>query len=102
MGLASNITRRSGSTRYYVRAWVPKELQATLGKRERWKSLGTSDSKEAKRLARAVLQQWEREFDTVSAKRTLTDHELQTAIWNRYCELVRADERKRQELPTDV
>ena len=55
MGLASNITRRSGTSRYYVRAWVPQALQATLRKRELWKSLGTADPKEAKRLARGVL-----------------------------------------------
>lgn len=101
MGLASKITRRSGSTRFYVRTWVPQELQPTLGKREIWKSLGTSDPKKAKRLALGVLDQWEREFDTLRAKCTLTDHELQTAIWNRYCELVQIDERHRQELPTE-
>jgi integrase len=101
MGLASNISRRSGSARYYVRAWVPKELQGALKKKEIWKSLGTADPKIAKRLARQVLDQWERDFDALRAKRTLTDHELQTAIWNRYSELLRADELRRQSLPTE-
>ncbi len=55
----------------------------------------------ARRLARTILDKWEREFDLLRAKRTLTDHELPTAIWNRYSELVQADERKRQELPTE-
>lgn len=55
MSLASNITRRSGSSRYYARQWVPKELQGVLKKAEVWKSLGTSDPKEAKKAARLVL-----------------------------------------------
>ena len=101
MSLASNITRRSGSTRYYARQWVPKELQGVLKKTEVWKSLGTSDPKEAKKAARIVLQQWEREFTVLLVKRKLTEHELQTAIWNRYSELVKADEQKRLELVTD-
>ena len=101
MGLASNITRRAGSSRYYVRAWVPKELQSTLRKKELWKSLGTADPKEAKQLARGVLIQWERDFETLRTKRSFTEHELQSAIWNRYSELLQADERKRRELPTE-
>lgn len=102
MSLASNITRRSGSSRYYARQWVPKELQGILKKSEGWKSLGTSDPKEAKRVARIVLQQWEREFAVLLAKRRLSEHELQSAIWNRYSELVKADEQKRLELATEA
>lgn len=83
MSLASNITRRSGSSRYYARQWFPKELQGILKKSEVWKSLGTSDPQEAKKAARIVLQQWEREFAVLLAKRRLTEHELQSAIWDR-------------------
>ena len=37
---------------------------------------GTADSKEAKRLARPILDQWEREFSEVRKARIFTDVEL--------------------------
>ncbi len=47
------------------------------------------------------MQQWEREFAVLLTKRRLIEHELQTAIWNRYSELVKADELKHLELTTE-
>lgn len=70
-------------------------------KRELWKSLNTSDAREAKRLARPVMDEWERKFDEMRQARTLTEAELQNAIWRRYLELVTGDEKFRQSLPTD-
>ena len=55
MALASNIVRRPGSARYYVRVAVPKKLQAFLGKKEVWKSLGTSDPHVARAKALPVM-----------------------------------------------
>lgn len=65
-----------------------------------WMSLRTSDSRMAKRHALAQLEKWEREFDVLRAKRTLSEYELQNAIWDRYSDLVQSDETRRQQLPT--
>jgi len=101
MALSTNVVRRQGSHRYYARLAVPQDLQKRLRKRELWKSLGTTDPKEAKRLARPILDQWEREFAEVRKPRILTDAELQDAVWSRYLELLTEDERFRRSLPND-
>lgn len=106
MPIATNILRRPGSRNYQVRVYVPKDLQDRMGKPGRpltqiWKSLGTPDAREAKRLARPIVDQWEREFAERRQARQLTDGELQNAIWRRYLELINADEKFRQALPTD-
>lgn len=101
MAISTNVVRRKGSRRYYARLGVPKDLQKRLRKRELWKSLGTADFKEAKRLARPILDQWEREFSEVRKARIFTDAELQDAVWTRYLELLTEDERFRRSLPND-
>jgi integrase len=101
MALATNITRRIGSKNYYVRIFVPRGLQARLGKAEIWQSLKTTDAAEAKRRARAIVDKYDRDFTRLQTKRTLTDHELQTAIWERYTALVRDDQQRRTQLPTE-
>jgi integrase len=101
MALATNITRRIGSKNYYVRIFVPKSLQAKLGKADIWQSLKTTDAAEAKRRARPIIDQYDREFARLKAKRALTDHELQIAVWERYTALVRGDQQRRAQLPTE-
>lgn len=101
MTLSTNVARRQGSRRYYARLAVPKDLQNRMRKRELWKSLGTTDPKEAKRLARPILDQWEREFAEVRKPRILTEAELQDAVWSRYLELLTEDDRFRLSLPND-
>jgi integrase len=80
-------------------------LQTKLGtpgkpKRERWQSLNTTNPHEAKRSARPIVDQWEREFEELRLPKQLTEAELQDAVWRRYLELVTADEKFRQSLPT--
>lgn len=100
--MTNHITRRNGSLNYYVRLTVPKELQLSVkNKKELWKSLKTTDLKIAKRLARLELERWEREFDVYRQRRTLTEHDLQDSIWNRYCEILETDDRFRQSTPTE-
>lgn len=101
VALATNITPRIGSKNYYVRKFVPKSLQAKLGKADIWRSLKTTDAAEAKRRARPIIDKYDREFTTLQTKRTLTDHELQTAVWERYTALVRDDQQRRTRLPTE-
>lgn len=107
MSLTTNVVRRQGSRNYYLRVAIPKDLQARLGKlgkpkKERWQSLNTTSPQEAKRSARPIMDQWEREFDALRLPKHLTEAELQDAVWRRYLELVTADEKFRQELPTDA
>lgn len=107
MSLATNVVRRQGSRNYYVRVAIPMDLQARLGrlgkpKKERWQSLNTSNPTEAKRAARPIVDQWEREFEALRLPKHLTEAELQDAVWRRYLELVTADEKFRQELPTEA
>lgn len=102
MALATNIVRRAGSANYYVRKRVPKDLWDAYGRNTLiWRSLGTSDPADAKRRARAVLDHLDREFDEMRARTTMSELDVQQAIWNRYSELVEEDERFRQNQPDD-
>ncbi|MBP2312982.1 DUF6538 domain-containing protein [Azospirillum soli] len=47
----TRLHRRNGT--YYLRVAVPQELREAIGKREIWKSLGTSDPKEANSLVKS-------------------------------------------------
>jgi integrase len=71
-------------------------------RKEIWKSLGTSDPREAKRLSRPALDALELEFEALRRPRSLTEAELQDAIWRRYLEVVSTDERFRQTVPTSA
>jgi hypothetical protein len=84
LALATNIVRRPGSSRYYLRASVPVDLQPLLKKGERWKSLGTSDPKEARIRGHVLQAEWEREFDEWRRKRVPTDADIRDAVWTLY------------------
>lgn len=95
------LTRRSGGT-YYLRAPVPKELQESLGKREIWKSLRTTDAAEARAKLRIEAIQVDRAFDQArrkleGAEDTLSDIEVDRlcALWSR--EVLEEDEEVRRE-----
>lgn len=106
MSAATNVVRRPGSVNYYARMAIPKDLQARLSgrvgklKREFWKSLETTDPREAKRRARPVLDAWEREIDEHRRPRQFSEDELRDAVWKRYVELITTDEKFRQACPT--
>ncbi len=70
MCLATNLVRR-GAT-YYVRARVPKDLLAHMGRAEIWRSLGTKDPQEARRLLPAAMADLHRLFDDCRLQR---DHD---------------------------
>jgi hypothetical protein len=101
MVLATNITRRRGSSNYYCRGIVPKDIQHIVGKPEVWKSLGTSDPAEAKRRARPVLDELEARWAAIRAGRSISQADIEHTVWNRYRELVDGDERFRARTPTD-
>ena len=83
-GLQTNIVKRGGSANYYARVAVPVDLQPVLNKRELWKSLGTSDQREAKRRASAIVAVWHAEFSDLRRKRAPTDDDLKAIAWKHY------------------
>jgi hypothetical protein len=101
VGIATNVSRRKGSSKYYVRTAIPVDLvDAFNGRKEIWRSLRTADGKEAKRLARPILDEWDREFTRIRNRRTMSEHDIQEAVWQRYGELTDADDAFRRSLPT--
>jgi integrase len=100
VALASNIVRRPGSARYYVRVAVPKKLQAFLGKKEVWKSLGTSDPHVARAKALPVMSRWYAEFEALMARREPSAADLQGASWDHYSTGMELDRLERAALPT--
>lgn len=54
MPSVSNIVKRPGSVNWYYRRAYPEDVQRTLGKREFWKSLGTSNLQAARAAATRV------------------------------------------------
>jgi hypothetical protein len=100
MCLQTNIARRAGSARYYARLGVPLDLQAALQKKELWRSLRTSDPKEARARVLPVLQEWRDLFADLRRRHEPTADDLQSAVWDHYeAELDRL-ERGRESLPT--
>lgn len=102
MALASNIVRRPGSSRYYVRVTVPKKLQAFLGKKELWKSLGTSDPHAARAKALPIMSGWYAEFEALMARREPSAADLQAATWSHYSATIELDRLERAALPTSA
>lgn len=100
MALASNIVRRPGSSRYYVRVTVPKKLQAFLRKKELWKSLGTSDPHAARAKALPIMSGWYAEFEALMARREPSAADLHAATWSHYSTEIELDRLQRAALPT--
>lgn len=99
MSLATNIVRRGGT--YYIRVAVPKAVQAVIGRREIWKSLGTSEAPKARALAPRVLDKLQSAWGALAQQQPLTPADIEEAVWERYSRLVELDERFRSDLPTD-
>jgi integrase len=81
LSLATNVVRRG--SRYYIRLRVPSDLVSNLGRAELWRSLGTSDPREARRRSpnalSAVYEEWEQARQAAAAApagRDLTEDEL--------------------------
>lgn len=96
----SNLRRRGKSGTYYARIFVPKDLQAAIGKDEISPSLHTKDLAEAKRRLAPVLDQWGATFEDMRRRQTLTTDDVQTAVWDHYNAALAADDARRAALPT--
>jgi hypothetical protein len=97
--MTTNIRLRGSS--WYLRLAVPRDLQAVVGKKDVWKSLRTRDHAEARRLALPEQDALHREWEALRQTRALDGADIEHAIWDRYVELIEADDRFRSELPTE-
>lgn len=102
MALATNIVRRAGSARYYVRCAVPVDLQAIINKKEVWKSLGTSDPKMARETAPAKIAEIQAHFADIRQRQAPSEADLQSAVWNHYRTEIEHDRQERMRLPTEA
>ncbi len=93
MSLATNIVRRGA--RYYVRVAVPADLQGALGRKEIWKTLGTSSPSEARRLAPGLLESVHRLFEEQRAKIAPSADAVANAVWEFYRRELVLDEHDR-------
>lgn len=100
MSRNSNLRRRGKSGTYYARIFVPKDLQAAIGRDEISPSLHTKDLVEAKRRLAPVLDQWGATFEDMRRRQTLTTDDVQTAVWDHYNAALVADDARRATLST--
>lgn len=108
MSIASNIQKRPGSSFYYARIEIPKELRQHYpgaGKKsphrdQLWKSLKTRDPREARERGAAVIARWRAEFADLLRRREPTPTDLQAAVWSHYQEALATDQRSRARYPT--
>jgi len=97
--MTTNVRLRGSA--WYLRMAVPHDLQTVVGKKEIWKSLRTADHKEAGRLAFREQDALYRSWEVLRQTRALDVADIEHAIWDRYIEMIEADDRFRAGLPTD-
>lgn len=97
MARISYLLRRGAS--YYARVKVPTDLVDLIGKRELVKALGTKDENEAKRLMWPVVEDWNRQFDDLRARRAMTDDDKAHAVWQHYEATLERDDQTRRTAP---
>lgn len=100
MARANHISRRRKSLIYQARLRVPVDLVDKVQRTELTKSLGTTDYREAKKLARVIVAGWEQEFEDMRNRRDLTETDLHAAMAEHYHDQLERDEIQRMGLPT--
>ncbi|RCW85429.1 DUF6538 domain-containing protein [Phyllobacterium bourgognense] len=100
MAITGNISRRKGTVNYQARLRVPADLLDVVKRSELTKSLGTSDYREAKKKARAVIDAWEREFDDLRERRTFTETDMRAAVSEHYRRELERDHDERMRRPS--
>jgi integrase len=102
MSIATNVQKRPGRSSYYVRVGVPLQLQPVLKRKEIWKSLGTSDPKEARDRAAPAIAAFRAQFAELEQRRAPSPADLQDAVWSHYETGLEQDSRARAALPTEA
>ena len=75
MAIQTNLIRRNGA--YYCRVYIPKELQAQIGKKEVWRSLKTGSYKEATYYAKKQTSEILHKLGVMTHKPELTNEIIQ-------------------------
>ncbi|MCP2209467.1 site-specific integrase [Bradyrhizobium diazoefficiens] len=102
MSIATNIQKRPGRTPYYVRVGVPLKLQPVLKRKEIWRSLKTTDPRQARDRAAPVIASYRQQFADLEQRREPSLADLQAAVWSHYETELNQDAQARAALPTDA
>ena len=97
MGHISHLSKR-GSV-YYARMDVPEDLVSVLKTQTRKRSLKTKDFAEAKKRLWLVIVEWQREFEDLRNRRTLTEADREHAVWDHYKAVLERDDTERSNMP---
>lgn len=100
MARISYLLRRGAS--YYARVKVPTDLVDLVGRKELVKALGTKDENVAKREMWPVVEDWNRQFEDLRSRRTMTHADKADATWQHYNAVLERYEDARQLIPTEA
>lgn len=101
MALANYLVQRGKRGTYQLRVPVPRRLQAQLGKRERVRSLGTSDQAAAVKRALPILSDWQAEFAGLEAQPKRIGDLPTLAVDRGYRRMLESLEDRRRAVPDD-
>ncbi|WP_421695467.1 DUF6538 domain-containing protein [Aestuariivirga sp.] len=99
MARSGHLTKRKDTSNYQVQLRVPADLVPIIGKPHMRASLKTSDLAAAKKLARAVVTEWEAKFQDLRARREMTDGDLEAAAAEHWRKALEVDQNNRSRLP---
>jgi hypothetical protein len=80
---------------HHARLDVPEDLMPILKMQNRKVSLKTKDLVEANRLLLRIIAEWQREFESLSGRRSLVDADRQHAVWDHPVAVLARDESRR-------
>ncbi|KPQ00270.1 MAG: Site-specific recombinase XerD [Rhodobacteraceae bacterium HLUCCA12] len=96
---ADYIHQRGKNGIWYARLRVPSDLVKAFGKNEFSKSLLTSDERAARKKARSVIADWERQFEEVRQKPDMSSADAETLARAYYIQHEQADLAERDHRP---
>ncbi len=101
MTLPSNLYRRKGGT-FYVRIYIPADLQKHFPSEDKKISLRTKDEATARLRLSAEVRKWQAMFAEMVTRRHLTEQLKTIAVWDHYEAQLHEDAIKRRSKPTNA
>lgn len=96
---SEHMQRRGKTGIWYARLRIPADLAKAFGKAEFSKSLKTTDQRTARKLARQVIADWERQFDEARRKPDLSTADVETLARHYYLQREQEDLQARDRRP---